>query len=72
MIISNLFTIWISAENRERRRIPYREVAAATGLSSATLVAWRKDTVERFDKGTLEKLCDYFGCEVADLIKRRA
>jgi len=71
MITSNLFQVWTARELTTGSRLTSREVAAATGLSSATLVAWKRDTVERFDKGTLLALCDYFRCEPADLIQRR-
>ena len=70
MIKSNLFAVWTRREVADGQRLTYREVAAATGLSSATLVAWRKDTVERFDKRTLATLCRYFRCEPGDLIRR--
>ena len=70
MITSNLFDIWTRREVADGQRLTYREVAAATGLSSATLVAWRKDTVQRFDKDTLSTLCAFFRCEPGDLIRR--
>jgi DNA-binding Xre family transcriptional regulator len=71
MITSNLFAVWTARELADGCHLTYRQVAADTGLSSATLVAWKLDTVERFDKGTLATLCQYFECEVADLIVRR-
>lgn len=70
MITSNLFTIWTRREVADGCRLTYREVAEATGLSSATLVAWKRDTVKRFDKDTLLTLCRFFECEPADLIRR--
>ena len=72
MIISNLFAIWTARELADGSRLRYRDVAAATGMSSATLVSWKLDRVKRFDKASIETLCQYFDCEVADLIVRRA
>jgi len=70
MIKSNLFTVWKRREAEMGYTLTYRGVAAATGLSTATLRRWVSDSVERYDKGSLEALCDYFGCEVKDLIVR--
>jgi DNA-binding Xre family transcriptional regulator len=71
MIASNLFAVWTARELDIGSRLTYRTVAEATGLSSAILVSWKNDKVQRFDKKTLATLCRYFGCEPGDLIVRR-
>ncbi|MFN8531258.1 MAG: helix-turn-helix transcriptional regulator [Anaerolineae bacterium] len=55
-------------EQRENRRITQLEVANTIGVSTQTILRWMHNDVTRFDADVVEKLCDYFGCEVGDLL----
>lgn len=48
------------------------DVARETGLSRATLTLLYKETAQRVDLDTLDKLCDLFDCTLSDLLERVA
>lgn len=64
----NLLPVWKRREADLGRRIRYQEAVKETGLSTATLVAWRKGRVTRFDAATLISLCVFFQCRPGDLL----
>ncbi len=69
--ITNRFWVLLKQkEMEEGKDISLVEVNRITGISRATLQAWRDNQIDRFDKDVLEKLCDYFHCEPGDLIAR--
>ncbi len=50
-------------------RLPRQEkIAADTGLSQSTISMWMNDRVTRFDRDVIERLCEFFGCDVGDLL----
>lgn len=55
-------------ENREGRKITYETVQNETGISPSTLVGFANNRVTRFDEVTLVKLCEYFNCDIGDLL----
>ena len=57
-------------EGREHRYIPLAEVASATGISRKTLYKWQNDEVEHFNNEIIDKLCDYFGVQLDELLVR--
>ncbi len=57
-------------EMEEGKDISLVEVNRMTGISRTTLQAWRDNKIDRFDSDVLEKLCDYFHCELSDLLVR--
>jgi putative transcriptional regulator len=44
-----------------------KQLASLTGLSPTTINQLYQNKFTRIDKDTVEKLCDYFDCQVADL-----
>lgn len=48
------------------------DVARETGLSRATVTLLYKETAQKVDLETIEKLCVLFGCAVGDLLERQA
>ncbi len=51
------------------KKITLTSLAAAIKARPSTLSRWASpEPMERIDAGTLEKLCDFFGCEVGDLL----
>ena len=52
------------------RKIRVADVARDTGLPRSTVTALYKETAERVELSTIDKLCEYFECEVGDLLRR--
>lgn len=46
------------------------DVARDTGINRGTLTRLYHETAERIDLEVLQKLCDYFDCEVDVLLER--
>lgn len=55
-------------QKREGRFINASVVANEVELSRTTIYNWINDDIRRFDESTLKKLCDYFNCDVGDLL----
>jgi len=69
MTIQNRLKVLLAEkELRENRKLTYRTVAKETGLAIGTLTAYMTQNVNRFDKSTLETLCQYLSCNVGDLL----
>ncbi|MBU0490471.1 MAG: helix-turn-helix transcriptional regulator [Chloroflexi bacterium] len=49
------------------QRITYADVTTATGLYASTLTRLANDNFEMVGRTTIERLCEYFECEVSDL-----
>ena len=45
------------------------DVARETGLSRATVTLLYKETAQKVDLDTIEKLCLLFGCGIGDLLE---
>lgn len=69
MIYSRLNQLIAEKEFREKRKITYKVIQDETGLSSNTIAKLMSlDPVQRIDGTTLDKLCDFLGCQVGDLL----
>lgn len=69
-IISNRFQILLSQkEEQEQRHISLLEVHNKTGINWRTLQSWSNNKVTRFDSSILIALCEYFDCELIDLLQ---
>jgi len=67
--ISNRFRVLLAQKaTREQRNIALKEVGRKTGLAWSTLNAWANNQVTRYDAPVIKALCEYFDCEVGDLI----
>ncbi len=50
--------------------VDQKTVAAETGLSPTTVSKLYRNQIDRFDRKTVETLCNYFGCtRLDDLIQ---
>ena len=68
--IRNRFRILLAQkESKDERRYTYDDIYKATGIGPGTLSSYAKNTVTRFDERTLVALCDFLGCELAELIE---
>ncbi|MBE2269002.1 MAG: helix-turn-helix transcriptional regulator [Anaerolinea sp.] len=65
---NRLFELLSDKERREKRRITQSEVAEAVDVSLHTIIRWMRNDVTKFEAPIVERLCDYFGCEVGDLL----
>lgn len=54
----------------ERRRITLKEVSEQTGVSKATLSRIANIPGYNTNTDTIDALCKYFDCDVADLLER--
>lgn len=48
------------------------DVARETGLSRATVTLLYKETAQKVDLDTIEKICLLFGCGIGDLLELQA
>lgn len=65
---NNFLMLLTQKEQREGRRIRHGEVVKETGITLATILRWEKNEVNKFEGPVIEAFCDYFGCEVGDLL----
>lgn len=49
-------------------RLSMTQLAEDTKISRVTLARWVKGEVTRFDEETVIKLCQYFDCDLCDLL----
>lgn len=52
------------------RKLKIVDVARETGLNRNTVTLLYKETAQRIDLETIDKLCDLFDCEIPDLLER--
>ncbi|GAB3375165.1 hypothetical protein GCM10027567_13680 [Spongiibacter taiwanensis] len=52
------------------RKLKVTDVARDTGLHRNTITLLYKETATRVDLEAIDKLCDYFNCDVKDLFER--
>jgi DNA-binding Xre family transcriptional regulator len=50
------------------RRLKQHDIAQFVGVSDHTIINWIRNEGTRFDGKTIERLCDYFNCELSDLL----
>lgn len=56
------------AESGKRsRRLTQRKLAEQTGIASTTLSRLYNNDFTRVDTSTVERLCEYFSCDIGDL-----
>ena len=55
-------------QQKENRFIPLSEVAHTTGIHRKTLYQWDKNIVTRFDTEIIDRLCEYFGVTLPELL----
>jgi DNA-binding Xre family transcriptional regulator len=55
-------------ERQLGRRITQKEVAEAIEVSQHTIASWLRNDLNKFEAHIIERLCDYFQCELGDLL----
>ena len=67
--ISNRFRILLAEKaTRERHGIAINDVQRDTGIAWSTLNSWANNHVTRYDAPVIQALCDYFQCQVGELL----
>lgn len=66
---SNLRQLHIKRELEEDRRIEYKEVAEATGISAHTISRWMsRKPIRQMRENVVVPLLRYYQCELSDLV----
>jgi DNA-binding Xre family transcriptional regulator len=57
-------------ERKRGKRITQTEIARAIGVSNHTVGSWLREDFPptKLEVGIIERLCDYFECDVGDLL----
>jgi transcriptional regulator with XRE-family HTH domain len=50
------------------KTITQAEIAIAAGISPTTFSRYTKPVIQRYDSDILERICRYFGVDIADLL----
>ena len=67
--VYNRFKILLAEkETKEGIKYPYEKITRATGIAGSTLSSWASNKVKRFDADTIATLCNFFNCDLKDLI----
>ncbi len=61
--------MWRRREAELGKRITYKDVTEATSISGATLSRWMSGQVKLFDAETVQSLCEFFQCEIQELLE---
>ena len=68
--IRNRFRILLAQkEVRDNRRYTYDDITDATGISRQTIASYATGSVSRYDGRTLKSFCDFFDCELSELLE---
>ena len=68
--VKNKFGILLAEKRiRDKDTLPLSRVATETGIARRTLYAWQSNKVDRFDAYIIDRLCQYFGVTIADLLE---
>lgn len=59
------------AESGGSERLTQRALSRKVGLSATTVNRLHQNDFSRIDTNTIEALCDFFGCELSDLLALR-
>lgn len=65
---SNTLVLMAEKAQREQRRLTLKRVAEETGISYYTLNAIAHDTIREYPRAALASLCQYFACDIGDLL----
>jgi putative transcriptional regulator len=58
-------------QTRERkigRRLKQHDIAVFAGVADHTIINWIRNETTRYDAHIIERLCDYFDCDISDLL----
>lgn len=67
---NRLLTLMSEKQIRENKIVTQADVADAIGISRQAIHKWIHNDIASYPATTLDKLCEYFGCEVGDILER--
>jgi putative transcriptional regulator len=65
---NRLFELMRAKELKLGRRIQQKEIAEVAGVTEHTIINWLRNDATRYDTKVLVRLCDYFDCDLCDLL----
>jgi DNA-binding Xre family transcriptional regulator len=65
---NRLLILVTEKEQREKQRITQTKLAQEIGVSIHTIGSWLRNDVTKFEAPIVERLCEYFQCELWDLL----
>lgn len=66
--LKNRLNELVEERKAQGQSITQTDIAAAAGISQATVSRWMSGKVDRFDSRIIENLCKYLKCEVGELL----
>lgn len=69
--LSELMRTWEIQHKESPGSLTFRRLAQLVNLSPDTLNRIANQKVTRIDHETIDKLCDFFDCDLSDLMTRR-
>ena len=67
--IVNHFRILLAQKaTKQQQNIALMDVQRETGIAWSTLNSWANNQVTRYDAPVIQTLCEYFDCQVGDLL----
>jgi DNA-binding Xre family transcriptional regulator len=63
-----LRTLMAVMSDRTGQRVTYETINAATGIAVSALSHVANNKVTRLDASTIERLCEFFKCDLTDLV----
>jgi len=68
-VLKNRLLVLIQERERAiNRRIKLKDLALFVGVTNHTITSWIRNDVRKYEAHIIEGLCDYFDCEVHDLL----
>lgn len=68
VVRSNLDVLIAQRKQRDGKRITLRSIAQELEISRYTIYAFANNTLTEYPKEIIEKLCNYFACDVGELL----
>lgn len=68
-MINNFSSLYYEYQASTRLPLKKKVVAEKMGISRPTLDRWLDGDVRRFDEETLAGICNFFDCELEDLMR---
>jgi len=68
-VLKNRLLILIQERERKiGRRVKLKDLASFVGVTNHTITSWIRNDVRKYEAHIIEGFCDYFDCDVGDLL----
>ncbi len=65
---NRLLTLIQQREQQINRRVKLKDLASFVGVTNHTVTSWIRNDVRKYEAHIIEGFCDYFDCDVSDLL----